>query len=77
MTRDEALKMLAGKFKSGPEFYSEFVDSLVALGLLKLDQPKSAVDRFCNAYHGHGCAQSIGPSIQSALDKANLKIVEK
>lgn len=54
-----------------------FVDSLIAVGLLKFDEPKSAEDKFCDAYHGAGNTQTMGSSIRKALERAGLKIVEK
>ena len=75
MTRDEAVDKVVEP-DAGYDFQFALIDSLVALGILKLDEPKSPVARLCEALGGD--ADGNGGSILSAgLRKANLKIVEK
>lgn len=45
MTRDEAIKRVIEP-DAGYDHQHAFVDSLVALGILKLDEPKSAREKF-------------------------------
>lgn len=87
MTRDEAIKIVMdrhAKLSFGSALASDLeeiatsdVDNYVALGMLKLDEPTDAVDRFCDAYHGHGCLDSCGRSIRIVLEATGLNIVEK
>lgn len=88
MTRDEAAKIirevnqLDGPGEAYPDArqkWSEMmVDTLAALGLLTLDEPKDGhgFHRLVTAmgYHPQG---SVAEDIKNALWSANLKIVEK
>jgi hypothetical protein len=72
MTREDFIKEV-GRALS----VEALTDVYVKAGMLKLDEPQSATDRFCDAYHGEGSTRSLGPQIQAALDRAGLRIVEK
>lgn len=86
MTRDEAIKVIKSTDKHYDTWEEIWVDRLVAVGVLKLDEPKSAMDEPKSAmdklekamndyrgYHSHG----LFFDIKHALAMANLKIVEK
>jgi hypothetical protein len=85
MTRDEAVELLSGTFSSecmkhgngylisdGKQTASLWVNRFVALGMLKLDEPKSIdgrIEYFLGTY--------TGPRFLQFLNANGLKIVEK
>jgi len=83
MTRDEAKsKLMAATQNSCTEsFMIDFIESAVALGMLKLDEPKCASEKAIDAMFKHpNCSLSgvITPRhVLDALERAGLRIVEK
>lgn len=101
MTRDEAIKLLGNSFvpfqgrgdvsQALVKHPAKWVDSFVALGMLKLDEPKpTAREKFLKALDGRVIGHSggnyvqqyvIGPSDVSILlqyvEAAGLRLVEK
>ncbi len=76
MTRDKAIDIIKDKTIWHIEHCASMVDAFVALGILKLDQPKSAEDRAVEALWATG--SRVTPRIVlKGLDDAGLKIVEK
>ncbi len=78
MTRDEA-EMLAIK-AVGFEFSEDarrFLSIMEALGMLKLDEPKSADERFHEAMKKHGYYPTVGEQVAIIINGAGLKITEK
>ena len=79
MTRDEALKIARcgygnlGGFSDHPK---AFVDMAVALGMLKLEEPKSAWTKFNEIVNDWVDPVEQGKFF-SDMEKAGLKIVEK
>ena len=77
MTRDEAVNKLdEGRVVQYP---GDFVDGLVALGLLKLDEPKDADTVFIDVvaeWRASTSAASIF-ELMAMLDTSGLKVVEK
>lgn len=79
MTRDEAIKLIKSTDKHYDTWEEMWVDRLVAVGVLKLDEPKSAMDKLekaMNDYRGYN-SHGLFLDIKHALAMANLKIVEK
>lgn len=79
MTKEEAINILWVEKRLCPDGgYGEargFVDKLEALGLIKLDCPKTIDQRVSEAY---GPYVSLSPAyLKQRLDEAGLKIVEK
>lgn len=80
MTREEAIAKVTYRNNGDGHFSDSVVDSLVALGILKLDEPKSPAERRCEAI-----AASFGifmseielRRMEQNFDAAGLKIVEK
>lgn len=96
MTREEAMNILLAKSipYQGRKDICEpliknsgaaegWIDIFVALGMLKLEQPKSGWDEFIrmmNEKYGYslsGIEESVMSDIREALDRAGLQIVEK
>lgn len=87
MTRDEAIKALwvpepPQSWAVGRGDAADIVDRLVALGVLKIDEPKEPwaafLDAFCEkgAYEGDDTNPlNIVHDIKVAIQKAGLKIV--
>jgi hypothetical protein len=74
MTRDEAIKV-AGNVRL---FDSEqFVDALIALGMLKLDEPKSANQKARDQARNEGLSGHTMEICLGAIERAGLRIVEK
>lgn len=78
MTRDEAIKVFK-RGVIGGNWEADWIDKFVALGMLKLDEPKSAADKFRAAmndlgYKGNSC---VWPDLETALNVAGVRIVEK
>lgn len=92
MTRDEAIEIdfqIARKAKAWDGFSdttvrqcsAAMIDSLIALGVLKIAPPTDVAFKFVGAWNSTA-AQSGGPLISSLhvramLDKAGLELVEK
>ena len=96
MTRDEAIEkdLIAGRIirvvaNTGVSdaalraISAARIDSYVAIGLLKLDEPKTAWDKFCdeaqrqpNGWSSPDDPSSILAEAREILDRAGLKIVE-
>ena len=83
MTREEAIAKMRsatpGAAASGAATqanYENFVNCLVALGMLKLDEPKSAKQKFNDA-----AVKYVNPDrwieFLSEIDRFGLKIIEK
>lgn len=74
MTRDEAIKLYQKHFNGGVGGYDgRAIDVFVALGMLKLDEPKSVNKRaweVLRAFTDDAC-------VIDCLHRAGLKIVEK
>lgn len=79
MTRDEAIKLIDEKFrKAGSSQWSgAWIDAFETLGMLKLDKPKSAAQKFQEAFGRYAYSETIFRHIQEALESANAKIVDK
>lgn len=77
MTRDEAKKRLLSRAHLNHVEAGKLVDSLDALGMLKLDEPESAEERATqkalDALHHAGWDNHV----LNVFDRAGLKIVEK
>lgn len=72
MTRDEANDKLLELTSSGctPDFIRDFIDSAVALGMLRLDEPKYTFEDLCRNLE-------VGPqTLRHILHTHKLKIVE-
>lgn len=78
MTRDEAEKIAGDAWRAERTTMPEtFVEILCALGLLKLDEPKTAWGKFCEEANAQGYSQGVLTSnVRRILCEANLKIVE-
>lgn len=78
MTRDEA-EMLAIKAVSFQfsEDARRHIDVLVALGMLKLDEPETADQKFRKIVIDRGFHDSHPLAFLRDMDAAGLKIVEK
>lgn len=91
MTREEAIKAFHGATPNPSSFAdAAWIDRFVALGMLNLDEPKSAVDKTYEILNGKNLAYSaagrmnvyvLGPgdirAIIDTLATHGLKIVEK
>lgn len=83
MTRDEAIRVRRAHYVDHSEEVAlkwavADVDSYVALGMLKLDEPKSAGERAVDAMFERGARGLIAPRHAiEAINMAGLKIVEK
>ncbi len=82
MTREEAIARVlqAQGLDHAPNKHwgASFVDTLVALGMLKLDEPKSLIDR--TAYEALVSFDRNASEVRDIIDdlsRAGLKIVEK
>jgi hypothetical protein len=78
MTRDEAIK----KFETNSEHYygtyaSDWVDLFIALGMLKLDEPKSAEERVRDQARCEDIYDFKTELFMRVVDHAGLKIVDK
>lgn len=73
MTRDEAIEKAVAAHQFGNPVCA-FVDMAEALGMLKLDEPKTIAQR---VYAAIGDESWTRGTILGALARAGLKIVEK
>lgn len=73
MTRDEAINIWEG-FHYGA---GSVIDGFVALGMLKLDEPKGIEERLHDAMKRGGGASFSAVWLMMALDCSGLKLVEK
>lgn len=82
MTRDEAIPGLDDILRSmererpWEKRRCLLVNGMIQLGMLKLDEPKSATEQFRSAVRNIGVHLSE-LTVLTALDRAGLKIVEK
>lgn len=80
MTRDEAIKTViekSGRFLTSPDMAACLVDTWAAVGIIKLDEPKSVPRKVMEAITDIPLEFRLVGNIEEALDKAGLKIVEK
>jgi hypothetical protein len=80
MTRDEAKEKLMAETRNEctPGQMDDFIDMSVALGMLKLDEPKYTTERAIDAMFARGQNGVITPRhALDAIEAAGLKIVEK
>jgi hypothetical protein len=81
MTRDEAIATVETIWGGGRKAATHQIDTLAALGLLTLDEPKTPEDRFWDALSaGSNGSTWVGLTrggLQHVLNDANLKLVEK
>jgi len=79
MKYDEACQKLANCLQRNKTemWASDWIDAFVSLGILKLDEPKSAEKRFLEAVCRHGFYLSVGDDVLGVIANAGLKIVEK
>lgn len=83
MTRDEAIAKIQNTMGGFAYEKSELVNSLVALGILKLDEPGPRLEdklggmRAFEALRGRGFDLPEASSALDAINLAGLKIVEK
>jgi hypothetical protein len=79
MTREEAhAKLLEGTRSSCTEGQMvDFIDMALALGMLKLDEPKSAEQKLKEHLTADGYGAYAADSFIRGIDSAGLKIVEK
>jgi hypothetical protein len=77
MTRDEAIKAFRNSTPNPSSFSDEaWIDRFVALGMLKLDEPKSAAQKFADiAYEVCGAAGYA--KLWERFEKAGIRVVEK
>lgn len=74
MTRDEAVKAIRLSDRHYDTWEEMWIDRLVALGILKLDEPKSATEKFKDALIDQGWSPQ---GVDDAIRQAGVKIVEK
>ncbi len=81
MTRDEAIeiwrKTYCGMKASPADVSAKAIDGFVSLGILKLDEPKSAKKMAYAAIVTAGWSVGAASETIAILDRAGLKIVEK
>jgi len=85
MTRDEAVKVFCSGYatfnKECAAFRlddaNRFIDLCVALGMLKLDEPKSVEAKFRDAFYEMFPDPLMLRTVRMCVDRAGLKIVEK
>jgi hypothetical protein len=76
MTRDEAIKIFSEK-KIGKDWEIDWIDKLAALGVLKLDEPKSVTEKLVSAVCDDGWPRSTADTMLRFIERANLKLAEK
>ena len=76
MTRDEAKDKLLDAGVVGPMKAADFLDGLVALGILKLDEPMDSITRLALGLGWPEGGRSEG-ELRQALEANGLRIVEK
>lgn len=59
------------------EITADEIDFYVAAGMLKLDEPKSAEERFIELSIHQGRGEGFATNVLQILDLAGLRIVEK
>lgn len=78
MTRDEAVEKFLNAQRSFDREWSEsLIDGMAAIGVLKLDEPKSALDKLVDALEHEGINLDLRLKFDEALWRAGLKIVEE
>lgn len=79
MTRDEAIKILDARANTGSP-NANAIDSLIALGILKVDAPRSGLDKLKSRLvgdFGYSHCSSCIKDVEAALAAAGLRIVER
>jgi hypothetical protein len=77
MTRDEAIKILKdNRIGSTKDWEGEWVDRFAALGMLKLDKPKTVDEKFYEAMTKTSTRINI-EWLFWVLSEAGLKLTEK
>ena len=76
MTRGKAIATVAVSLGCHTEAAAHHVDALVALGILKLDEPKTAEEKANTALIDAGFGVRSRDIIRAAIHKAGLRIVE-
>jgi hypothetical protein len=77
MTRDEAINIFRGvHYSNHPDASAKAIDGFVKLGMLKLDEPKTVHEKFCEAMNQTSTRISLDWFFH-VLDKAGLKLTEK
>jgi hypothetical protein len=86
MTRDEAIQVVWKKFQREPpysnmtvkpEWLANYVDSWIELGMLKVDEPVSMLQRMISACYKRGISGGTINMVVDALEEAGLKVIEK
>jgi hypothetical protein len=81
MTRDEAIKIVvsgSGPYVCSDHMAGTLVDTWVAVGMLKLDEPKSAAEKFGDAFRAMPAEnRKYLSNVLGCLEAAGLNIVEK
>jgi len=75
MTRDEAIAIFK-EHKIGKEWEADWIDKLAALGVLKLDKPKTVDEKFYEAMTKTSTRINI-EWLFWVLSEAGLKLTEK
>ena len=77
MTRDEAARIVVEKCSVHRGKAGEFLDTLVALGVLNLDEPMSALEIYYKTASEYFNSSIEANEFKLVLEEAGLKIVEK
>ncbi len=80
MTRDEAIAIAKHQLEYvnvSDAYIAAHIDVLVALGLLKLDEPKMPERIFIKAMRDYGYGITAARELFDRIDFAGLKLVEK
>jgi hypothetical protein len=76
MTREDAIQIMADKMANSLDWSERWINTFAALGVLKLDEPKSVEQRSTEIMLAHASGHVV-TDILLDLERANLKIVEK
>jgi hypothetical protein len=80
MTRDEAIAIAKHQLEYvnvSDAYIAAHIDVLVALGLLKLDEPKMPERIFIEAMRDYGYGITAARELLDRIEGAGLKLVEK
>jgi hypothetical protein len=77
MTRQEAVKTMAGGWFGPSEVAEKWIDMFVKLGMLKLEEPKSQRERLVEILGNRDWMASDVDEFRECLCEAGLQIVEK
>jgi len=75
MTREEAIAIFK-EHKIGKNWEADWIDKLASLGVLKLDEPKTVHEKFCEAMNKTSTRINI-EWLFWVLSEAGLKLTEK